>query len=240
MANRRMFSKTVVGGSKFLRMPVTARELYFQLGMYSDDDGFCEWYPVLQITSAKEEDLKTLHENQFIKIFDKDVLLVLDWKENNYIQADRYTPSKYLTIYKDVVDTPLVDNCIHDVYKVDTQVRLGKVRLGKVINNKNTLKKNLSKRKKVGGGVAEKKELALSRTREYLIKFKGNDLIDVLQQHWLPIDGVRAKGKQLYEYYADGKFKSGKPIKDYKKLFINILIKDAENIKRQYGSQEWL
>jgi len=240
MANRRMFSKTIVGGSKFLRLPVTARELYFQLGMYSDDDGFCEWYPVLQITSAKEEDLKTLHENRFIQIFDKDVLLILDWKENNYIQADRYTPSKYLEIYKDVATTPLSNQCIHDVYMMDTQVRLGKVRLGKVINNKNTSRKKLSKKKDVGGGVLGEEETALSKTREYLLEFEGKDFIDILKQYWLPIDGVRAKGKQLYEYYSDGKFKTGKPIKNYRQLLRNILIKDAENIKRQYGSQEWL
>lgn len=132
-----MFSKTIVGSSKFLRLPVTARELYFQIGMYCDDDGFCEWYPVLQITGAKEEDLRMLNDNAFIKVFDKDVLLVMDWQENNFIRSDRYNKSKYLDIYKNE-EIPLLegvfDNGIPAVYQRDPQDRLGKDRLGKVNN----------------------------------------------------------------------------------------------------------
>ena len=40
MAERRMFSKSIVESDAFLDMPVTARLLYFTLGMEADDDGF--------------------------------------------------------------------------------------------------------------------------------------------------------------------------------------------------------
>jgi hypothetical protein len=40
MAQRRMFSQKIIGSDAFLEMSVSARELYFQLGMYADDDGF--------------------------------------------------------------------------------------------------------------------------------------------------------------------------------------------------------
>ena len=40
MAERRMFAKTIVTSDAFLDMPLSARCLYFTLGMLADDDGF--------------------------------------------------------------------------------------------------------------------------------------------------------------------------------------------------------
>lgn len=40
MANRRMFSLSVIDTDKFLDMPVSSQLLYFHLGMRADDDGF--------------------------------------------------------------------------------------------------------------------------------------------------------------------------------------------------------
>lgn len=101
-----MFSKTIVQSSKFLRMPDTSRLLYYDLGMACDDDGFCEWFPVLQMTGAKEQDLQVIQANGFAKILDNEVVLVTDWKENNQIRLDRYQPSKHLVTYKDIIGVP--------------------------------------------------------------------------------------------------------------------------------------
>ena len=101
MANRRMFSKTITSSSRFLMMSPSAQNLYFHLGMNADDDGFCEHFMIMRMTESKPDDLRALYERGFVKIFDDKVLIILDWKENNYIQKDRYTPSKYLKFYKD-------------------------------------------------------------------------------------------------------------------------------------------
>ena len=42
MAERRMFAKSIIGSARFLRMPVSARLLYYDLGMQADDDGVVE------------------------------------------------------------------------------------------------------------------------------------------------------------------------------------------------------
>ena len=42
MAERRMFAKAVINSARFLRMPATARLLYYDLGMAADDDGVVE------------------------------------------------------------------------------------------------------------------------------------------------------------------------------------------------------
>lgn len=134
MAQRRMFSKTITNSSNFLMMPQSAQNLYFHLGMNADDDGFCEHFTIMRMTESKPDDLKILQAKRFVRVFDDHVLVVVDWKENNYIQRDRYSPSKYLEIYKKELKLLVNSDCIQDVYKTDTQVRLGKVRLGKVID----------------------------------------------------------------------------------------------------------
>ena len=94
MANRRMFSKTVVNSAKFLMMPVSSRELYFELGINADDDGIVEAFNVLRLVSASEDDLKVLATKGFVKILNEDlVTYITDWKANNRIRADRKVDS---------------------------------------------------------------------------------------------------------------------------------------------------
>lgn len=119
MAQRRMFNKSITNSSKFLKMPMTSRLLYYDLGMNADDDGFVEHFMVLRMTGATQQDLGVLELNGLVKVFDENVLWIKDWKENNYIQKDRYQPSKYLGIYN--LETICIQN-------VDT----GKVSIDKV------------------------------------------------------------------------------------------------------------
>lgn len=129
MAAKRMFSKTITNSSRFLMMPQSSQNLYFHLGMNADDDGFCEHFSIMRMTESKPDDLNILRAKQFVEIFDDHVLIILDWKENNLIRSDRYTPSKYLAIYK--AEIKQIESGIPNVNQMDTQVRLGKVRLGK-------------------------------------------------------------------------------------------------------------
>jgi uncharacterized phage protein (TIGR02220 family) len=93
--------------------------------MNADDDGFVEHFMVMRMTGASSQDLGVLEINNLIKIFDDNVLFIRDWKENNYIQRDRYCPSKYLGIYN--LDTKCIQN-------VDTgKDSIGKVSIGKDI-----------------------------------------------------------------------------------------------------------
>lgn len=126
-------------------MPQSAQNLYFHLGMNADDDGYCEHFTIMRMTESKPDDLKILNAKEFVQVFDEKVLVIMDWKENNYIRSDRYTPSKYLEIYKDeikkisetedTIGTISVEPGIPDDNQKDdnrdTQVRLGKVSKGK-------------------------------------------------------------------------------------------------------------
>lgn len=118
-----MFTKTITNSGKFLKMPVSSRLLYYDLGMNADDDGYAERFTVMRMTWSSEQDLQVLKANWLVHIFDDNVLVILDRKENNYIQKDRYTPSKYLNVYK--MDTL----CIQDGYTGKDSI--GKVRIEK-------------------------------------------------------------------------------------------------------------
>lgn len=127
MAERRMFSKAIIGSARFLMMPVSTRLLYYDLGMFADDDGVVEAFAVLRQTNASEDDLRLLVAKGFIRVLNEElVTFITDWKTNNFIRSDRYKPS----IYKDLL-IQFDDSGIPTVDQGYTQDRLGKDRLGK-------------------------------------------------------------------------------------------------------------
>ena len=100
MAERRMFAKSIIGSARFLRMPPTSRLLYYDLGMYADDDGVVEAFSVMRQTGSTEDDLRVLVTKGFVTVLNEDLVsLIADWNTNNFIRSDRYHPS----IYKDLV-----------------------------------------------------------------------------------------------------------------------------------------
>lgn len=96
MAERRMFSKSVVESARFLKMPVSSQNLYFHLGMNADDDGIVEGYSVINLVKANEDDLRVLFSKGFVKILNEDlVTYIADWREQNRIRPDRKKDSIY-------------------------------------------------------------------------------------------------------------------------------------------------
>ena len=131
MAERRMFAKTIVLSDAFLDMPLSARCLYFTLGMLADDDGFVNSpKSIMRQAGASTDDLNLLKVKRFILDFDSGVIVIKHWRIHNYIQKDRYKESKYM----EEKATLMIDQngayteCIQDVSILDTQVRLGKDR----------------------------------------------------------------------------------------------------------------
>ena len=143
MAERRMFAKTIIDSDAFLDMPLSTQALYFHLSMRADDDGFVNNPKKIQRTiGASDDDLKILIVKRFLIAFDSGIIVIKHWRMHNYIQSDRYKPTVYDTeksqlnikqnkayaLSDDHISAPETE-CIHDVTKLDTQVRLGKDRL---------------------------------------------------------------------------------------------------------------
>ena len=131
MANRRMFSLSVVDTDKFLEMPATTQLLYFHLGMRADDDGFVSSpRKVLSFTNCTNDDMKVLISKGFIIPFESGIVVITHWKQHNYIQSDRYRKTIHLEERKqlELVENvyKLNPNCIQNESEVEAQYRLSK------------------------------------------------------------------------------------------------------------------
>ena len=91
-----MFAKTIVLSDAFLDLPLSARCLYFTLGMLADDDGFVNApRSIMRQCGASDDDMKLLIAKKFVLIFDSGVIVIKHWRINNYLRSDRYIGTKY-------------------------------------------------------------------------------------------------------------------------------------------------
>ena len=195
MAERRMFSKTVIDSDSFLDLPLSTQALYFHLSMRADDDGFlnnCK--RIMRLVGANQNDYDLLLAKQYIIQFEDGICVIRHWRTHNYIQSDRYhetcfkaekamlyvEDSKAYTLEE--TDKKLVKNkvvntmytpCIQNVSS--GKDRLGKDRLGKdSIDNNNTVSISLSLFEELGFGTIN--------------NVIANDLIDMEKEYtseWL-------------------------------------------------------
>ena len=224
MANRRMFSLSVVDTDLFLDMPQSSQNLYFHLGMRADDDGFVSnTKKIMKMIGATDDDIKLLIAKQYIIPFDSGIIVIKHWRMNNYLRNDRYKE----TNYKEEKQQIVVDDNL--VYQMDTNGihRLGKDSIGKDI------KKEIYKEKKKYGEF----ENVLLTDDEYHKLEESNLLpyIDKLSSY------IASKGKKYKSHYAtiltwyraEQKNKNEKPLpewfgKEYKKE------KASDEVERLY------
>ena len=114
MANRRMFSLDVVDTDIFLDMPASSQNLYFHLGMRADDDGFVSSpRKITKLVNCSRDDLNVLISRGFVIAFADGIVVITHWRQNNYIQKDRYKE----TVYKNDLESLSIEN---GVYRLDT------------------------------------------------------------------------------------------------------------------------
>lgn len=193
-----MFSLKVIDTDNFLDMSPTSQLLYFHLSMRADDDGFVSNpRKIMKIANIPDDDMKVLIAKQYIIPFESGVCVIKDWKIHNYIQADRYQPTHYQDEKKLLTDGEGGYKCIQNVYKVDTQVRLGKVRLGKVIDRESN----------------SSLEYLKDVPKEDLLEFKDKGFTESM---------VKSKAEDLLLYCQS----KGKIYRNYKAFLLNALNKD--------------
>lgn len=147
MANKRMFSLDVVDTDQFLEMPVTTQALYFHLGMRADDDGFISSpRKTMKIANCTNDDLRLLISKGYIIPFETGIVVITDWKKNNFIRNDRYKPTQYQKELKTlsvsggsyVLNAVGIPSDNQTVYQMEPQVRLGKNSIDKYIVEQNS------------------------------------------------------------------------------------------------------
>ena len=164
MAERRMFSKTIIDSDAFLDMPLSTQALYFHLSMRADDDGFINNPKKIQrMVGCNQDDITLLIAKRFVIPFESGVCVIKHWRIHNYIRSDRYKETPYqeeksqlilkdnnsYTLSNDVTTVGIpsgIPGGVQNEYQCETQVRLGKDRLGK---DNNTISKDIVSSTKV-------------------------------------------------------------------------------------------
>lgn len=96
MAERRMFSKTIMESDNFSTLSDKSKLLYLYLNLSADDDGFIgSTKRVMLFVESEKSDLEELIKREYVIQFDSGVCVIKHWKAHNYLRNDRYHPTLF-------------------------------------------------------------------------------------------------------------------------------------------------
>ena len=95
MAQKRMFDRAIIDTDRFMDLPMSAKAIYFLLGMEADDEGFVSYKKVLRVHGGNEDDVKLLIAKGFLILFPSGVVVVTDWNSNNWLDSRRLRSTEY-------------------------------------------------------------------------------------------------------------------------------------------------
>lgn len=130
MARKRMFDLEIINQDSFFDLPMEAKALYFLLGMEADDEGFVSPKKILRLYGGTEDSLKILAIKKFIIPFKTGVIVITDWKRNNYLDKNRiketiYQKEKQQLEYDETTEKyVLKSECLTDVKQMLNQNRI--------------------------------------------------------------------------------------------------------------------
>ena len=198
MAERRMFAKAIVLSDAFLDMPLSARCLYFTLGMFADDDGFVgSPKGIMRQCGASQDDMLVLIQKRFVLAFDSGVIVIKHWRINNYLRNDRYQATTYI----EEKETLGLDekNAYTEKERVLGIPSMGIPSIGKDSIDKDSIDKS----------VEEKRKRFIPPTLEEVKAYcqERNNNVDP---------------QKFFDYYEQGRWKDskGNPVKNWKQKLI--------------------
>lgn len=90
-----MFDRAIIETDNFLNVSISAKALYFLLGMEADDEGFVSPNRVIRLYGGEMGDIKNLIDTGLVIPFKSGVLVITHWNENNYLDKNRIKPTQY-------------------------------------------------------------------------------------------------------------------------------------------------
>ena len=101
MANKRMFSLSVVDTDWFLDLPLSTQALYFHLNMRADDDGFVDApNSIVRKIGASKNDFDLLVAKRYVLKFESGIIVIKHWRMHNTLRKDRYVPTQFQEEFK--------------------------------------------------------------------------------------------------------------------------------------------
>lgn len=114
-----MFDRAIIDTDRFMDLSMTAKAIYFLLGMEADDEGFVSYKKVMRVHGGNEDDIKILVAKKFLIHFESGVVVVTDWNKNNYIDKTRIRPTEYQNERKQLL---LTENKEYELNKCLTSI----------------------------------------------------------------------------------------------------------------------
>lgn len=105
MAEKRMFSRSVVSSDPFLDMPKDAQCLYFQLNLAADDRGICDCpRRVMRSCGASDDSMRLLIAKKFVLIpkCNDQVVVIKHWRINNNMRSQRFKETKHMDVLSEL------------------------------------------------------------------------------------------------------------------------------------------
>lgn len=193
MARKRMFDLEIINQDSFLDLPMESKALYFLLGMEADDEGFVAPRKVLRLYGGTEDSLKVLILKKFIIPFSTGVIVITDWKRNNYLDKSRIKETIYQEEKKQVMYNKNTEK-----YECLTNV--------KQMLNQNSIEENSIEENSIIYNISQKQkkkkygefENVLLTDEEYHKLEKSNLLMYIEQLS----SYIASKGKKYKSHYA--------------------------------------
>ena len=95
MAQKRMFDCEIINQDNFYDLSSDAIAFYFLLGMNADDEGFVNPNKVMKLYSVSIDSLKVLIAKNYVIPFKSGVVVITDWKRNNWLDKRRLKETIY-------------------------------------------------------------------------------------------------------------------------------------------------
>ena len=179
MANKAIFSKTIIDTDAFLEMPATTQNLYFHLNMHADDDGFIgNPKRIGRMIGASDDDFKILIAKKFIIVFESGVIVIKHWRIHNTLSKMRYKETSYLDEKSQLLIKENNAYSLDEGKPLDDSrlVEMGKRQVRRTVDEQET---NLSKDKlskdKLSEDKPSKKKSAKADLNGMIDSFTGNE-----------------------------------------------------------------
>lgn len=121
MSQKRMFDKAIIDTDRFMDLSMSAKALYFLLGMDADDEGFVSYKKIMRVHGGNEDDVKILLAKNFLIGFKSGVVVITDWNKNNYLDKTRIRPTEYQKEKSQLKINDKKEYCLTDVKQMLNQ-----------------------------------------------------------------------------------------------------------------------
>lgn len=205
MAQKRMFDKGLIETDSFMDMPMPTKALYFLLGMEADDEGFVSPNRVMRIYGGNADDLKVLIAKGFVIQFESGVIVITDWKKNNWLDSRRIKE----TVHQ--AEKKLLGESKEKYFLLSNGLANAEPEERRVEENSREEKEEETEKES-----PDKPEKHLS----YLKEIPKEDIKEFVDEYKVTEEGLKAKAADLLDWCeANGKRK-----KNYK-AFLRVAVK---------------